>query len=196
MPIVALYIRKRMPFRGGFEDFGNTYHYDITAIDGFGAPLLANIIRAAEQNLMADEIEFLDWSMWGPVDGPERENVIFDSGEWSNETGNQVGDMDQYFTGSLLFRWPLPRSPVENRRRWCFKYIRGFGPRSMSVPTRQGRQEIDPALRQEIEDDYVQTVANPQPGDFSLDLCSPLDGATVTGNGILRPYVVTRQIRR
>jgi hypothetical protein len=186
-----------MPFfKGEPEDFGNTYHYQVGDLNGFEAPVLANIIRAAEQSISASDVEFLDWQMWGPVDGPEAENVIFASGEWDNQTGDGVSAIGQYPTVALLFRWPLPRSPVENRKRWCFKYFRGFDPGRLGADEARALARIPDETRDELYSDYGSVVANPELADFQLDLCSPLDGATITGQGQLKPYTVTRQIAK
>lgn len=195
MAVVALYINKRLPTRGGFEDFGNTYHYSVPTIENISLPILANLVRAAEQTVTASDVDFLGWSAWGPTDGPEFENVILDSGEWEDQSGESGGAFTGYETAALLFRWPLPRSEQTNRKRWCFKYIRGFQYPGMMSEQIDGREAIPQDIRDSAYSDYGSVVANPQIADGELDLCTA-DGTNITGQGQLRPYVTTRQIRK
>lgn len=193
MPVYAVYIEKRATYFGTDAVFGNTYHYLVsdppTDWEDF-----ANNIAAEERNVTRSEVEFIGYSVWGPTDGSEFDNVIVDSGSWSFFGAITLQDQYMYREVCALAIWRLPRSQATNRRRWLRKFWRSApGDASISGDALEGSAPIDSSALAALEAAATNLV-NPTAADGTSGQLCTADGDLPTDSGGVRPYFYTRQI--
>jgi hypothetical protein len=92
-----------------------------------------------------------------------------------------------------LFAWPLPRSPVLNRKRWLRKFIRMPAGGGSAFPSNviAGQAAIPAASQTAMLADYGNAIVNL--GGFGHSLCTA-SGVLPNGPAEVRPFLYTRQI--
>lgn len=192
MAVFALYIEKQLPYFGGMEVFGNTYHYSTQAGEPFPDADLALFVAQQEQAITSSRVDFVGWRTWGPTDGAIIDNIIREAGEFSFP-GLGPANAGAYNESCSLPTWPLPRSPVLNRQRWLRKFLRlGFGASTLSAGALEGSAPLPPANQAEIIA-YADAVRSPPVLGIEDSLCTAL-GVEPNGPSTVRPYLFTRQI--
>lgn len=194
MAVFAVRTLKRASYFGDSRIFGNTYHYQPPAAVPFDDEAAALACIAAERTVTSSEVEFIGWSSWGPTDGSDFDNVMRDSGQLSQQ--GLVGlTIPMYREICSLVVWPLPRSPITNRRRWLRKFLRS-APGAISSPYAEleGNVPLSSAVQEQFDTQYIPDVTVQGAGN-DIFLCTE-DGTEPTGPGEVRPYLYTRQIGR
>lgn len=192
MAVFAVYIEKEVSYHGAPQRFGNRYYYQTEPTQVFNDSAVAQQVIDAELPLLATEATIVGWRTWGPVDGPEFENVMRESGEL-NTPGQAVVDQALYREACLLIVWPLPRSQATNRRRWLRKFLRYSGPSGTDSRVAAGAERLDDSQRQSVLDVYANPVTVLSSAVDDLELCAE-NGDLPTGPPVVRPYLYTRQI--
>lgn len=193
MPVYGLYIQKEIPYFGEMRPAGNTYHYDISVEPEGGWGLLGEYVAGVEQDIMADDVHFSGWTVWGPTDGPQVDNVIIDSGQL-DMNGTAGSGQQMYSEACSLAYWTLPRAPVTNKRRWLRKFWRlGLGDSAELSPDVVGGKSQIPQAVQDMLAQAASQVALPPMVGATRSLCTE-DGTVATSDGNVRPYFFTRQI--
>lgn len=194
MAVFAVYIEKSVEYGGSAQVFGNTYHFLTDTAEPFDDALAAQQVAEAERDVTANVITFTRWQSWGPTDGAQIDNVMRESGELSG-TGAAAVTTPFYREVCSLTVWPLARSVATNRRRWLRKFLRGaFGPQSPDGNVITGEDPLSQAERDAFDAAYTVPVTDLGAlGNFQL--CTE-SGDTPTGQGLIRPYLITRQIGR
>jgi hypothetical protein len=192
MSVFAVYIQKETDYFGGRRKFGNTYHYQTAPAQPFNDQAVVDQIVAAERPVTDNQVDFVGWTTWGPTDGSTFDNVIRESGELSGTGGNTIADA-YYKEACMLVVWPMPRSPVTNRRRWLRKFLRMSGPSGLSPNQLSGQDPLTPADRSLMVTTYADPVTVVTSGGASSELCSE-DGVLPNADPIVRPFLYTRQI--
>lgn len=195
MAVFAVYIEKETSYTGETRRLGNTYHYQTAAGQTFDDADVATFIKDQEVQITSADVDFVGWTTWGPTDGPAINNVIRDSGTF-NEPGQGGLVPGMYAENCALVVQEISRSPVLNRRRWLRKFIRlaaipGAGYNDSVL---RGTAELDPAVRQALED-YLNAVSDVPSGGGSVFLSTENGDGISNGLGsVCRPYLITRQI--
>jgi hypothetical protein len=192
MPVFAVYIEKEVDYFGGSQVMGNTYHYQTDPLEPFNDAGFAAAVADAEKTVTSSQVRFTGWRTWGPTDGPVIDSIIRDSGPLSG-TGSQAAQVGMYAEACALFAWPLPRSPVLNRKRWLRKFIRmpGGGGVAWTPAIYAGQAKLTSAQKTAMLNGYGTPVMDP--GFFGHQLCTA-DGVLTNGPAELRDYLYTRQI--
>lgn len=192
MPVFAVYIQKVTSYFGELRVLGNTYHYRTNFLEAFRDELVAQQCATAEKNVTTSDYLFQRWQTWGPTDGDKFENVMREDGELSG-SGALSPPTGQYAELCSLVVWPLPRSPVTNRKRWLRKFLRGgLGVSSPGTGALRGATELPTAAL-----DALRTYANDVRDQGDFDNPVPLtteDGTGTIEPGFARRYYYTRQI--
>ncbi len=192
MAVYALYIEKEVDYFGGRKVMGNTYHY----LTDFGEPFrdaaVAQEVADAEKLVTSSDVEFTAWRTWGPSDGPVIDNIIREGGELTGN-GQAFPAPNMYREACALFVWPLPRSPVLNRRRWLRKFIRIPGAPDGAFPAAvaSGQAAMLPASQALLVSSYADAVLTVNIEGHQL--CTST-GDVPNGPAEVRPYLFTRQI--
>jgi hypothetical protein len=191
--VYAVYIQKRESYHGAVRLFGNTYHYRTIPAQVFSDAAVALEVATAERSITSNDVEFVGWKTWGPTEGNDFDNVMREVGTFAfSGDGAAAGAM--YREACLLAVWPLPRSPVYNRRRWLRKFIRLPNPTTaFSANVMAGVDPIPTATQSLINSGYIQAVESVLTGGSQAELCTEL-GVDRSGPGLVRPYLFTRQI--
>lgn len=197
MPVYAFNIQKAMAFHGGREDLGNTYHYQLPTPDEESsfADIVGDIVNF-EQLVMPADVDFVRATVWGPTDGPERENVIIDQYDLT-ETGAVTAEQGaSLVTAAVFVAWPLPRSEATNRRRRLGKYLRPAYAITNDPVALSGRGAIGESEREFVIDNYASPITElPRTfGGESPRLCTA-DGVAPNQPPYVKKFITTRQIR-
>jgi hypothetical protein len=99
-----------------------------------------------------------------------------------------------YREACALIVWPLPRSPVLNRKRWLRKFIRlpGSQVSVMNDGPVGGYQEVPQTVRTDWLNDYAIDVLEVGASN-TITLCT-FSGVEPNAPPEVRPYLYTRQI--
>lgn len=193
MAVFAVYIEKEVDYHGAMRPFGNTYHYSTQTGEPFPDDELARFVANEERLVTASDVRFVRYRTWGPTDGPIFDNVMREEGTL-NYFGAGADPSGAYREACSLVVWPLPRSPVTNRRRWLRKFLRlGFGSGSAPGPTVIEGSAPLPADAIASLVAYGDAVRSPGALGLEDSLCTE-DGAEPNGPTEVRPYLYTRQI--
>ena len=192
MAVFAVYIEKEVKYFGQARPIGNTYHYQTLPGQAFNdAGVVAEVV-AAEKAILPSSVTFREARTWGPTDGEAFDNVMRETIPLSG-VGAFTEPTSLYREACVLFVWPLPRSPVTNRRRWLRKFMRlAVASTSMSPSVIAGIDPIPETQRQYLIDTYADAVTEVG-GVETIGLCTA-DGAEPEGPPEVRPYYYTRQI--
>lgn len=195
MATYGLRIIKSSPYFGSNEQFGNTYHYTTQIGEPFPDEELALYIREAERLVTANDVNFIGWETWGPTDGSLFENVMRDQGVW-NIPGAGTPQSGMYREVCALVTWPIPRSPLLNRRRWLRKFIRlpAFPGASVGAAVAAGIEPLAQSQRDLLKA-YGDDVRSPTPLGLEDSLATS-DGVEPNAATEVRPFLFTRQIGR
>ncbi len=192
MATFAVYIEKEIDYFGGSQRMGNTYHFQTQTLEAFNDATLAEYLAAEEKKVSSPAVRFVGWRTWGPTDGPVIDSIIRDEGPLSGVgTGNSATGI--YAEACSLVVFPLPRSPVLNRRRFLRKFLRhSFG---IGALTNEIAQGADPLPAGNIASllSYANNVATPPTLGTGRSLSNSL-GVVTNGPPEVRPYLYTRQI--
>lgn len=197
MAVYAFHIQKEMDYKGVREPFGNTYHYLEGPDDEWGETEFSDLgvaVARLEQAYMPGGVAFTQFTVWGPTDGPENENVIVLTQDLDFNGTQTAVEPTTFRTTAALVYWPIPRSPVHNRRRWLRKFFRPIEGVTADENFWNGTGTIPDDEREQFVDDYVNACRTVATGGGNGELCSE-DGAVTTGDGGVRRYATTRQIR-
>lgn len=195
MAVFAVRIIAEGIHEGATQRWGNTYHYKAQSIEPFPDLTIATAIADAQRLVMASTQTIKAWQTWGPTDGDEHDNVMRENGAFS-KVGSALPTPGMYTEACAVVAWPLPRSPVHNRRRWCRKFIRqpGNGTAQLAADVAAGRNALDATTITALQT-YANAVDNPSVLTVTYNLCTK-DGVEVEGTGIVRPFIKTREIGR
>lgn len=192
MAVFALRVVKQAAFEGSFREFGNTYHYRTNPDEPFEDASVANQVAEAERQVTSNAIEFIRWETWGPTDGTEFDNVLRESGalDGFGAIALSVPLMREY---GALVTWPLPRSPITNRKRWLRKFLRSAPGGSLTTAQAETGGPL-PAANLAALEDYAATVRDiTSVGLFTYPLVNDA-GEGTTDPGVAREYMTTREI--
>lgn len=192
MAVFATRIIKEAEFQGAMRRFGNTYHYNAPLSAPFNDQEIGEGLADLEGTITSSSVRFVGWQTWGPTDGDAVDNVMREDGEL-DFTGDGMAQTDVFREVCMLLVWPLPRSEVRNRKRWLRKFIRMAAPsdNDLSAGVYAGVDPIDSNAVSSVEASYLEPVRSTFFADLEL---STDDGTETTGPGVVRPYMITRQI--
>nr|CRY95240.1 hypothetical protein [uncultured prokaryote] len=197
MAVFAIYIQKEARYFGQLRTFGNTYHYEVSDVQTFDDRVAAEYVADAERAVTNSDVTFLRWQTYGPTDGSQVDNVMREDGELTG-SGQHLVEAGLYVEACVLVVWPLPRSPVTNRKRWLRKFLRspGFGV-DLGGTRAAGQDALTAEHIAELQDEYASVVTtNIGPsGTLDATICTA-DGVQPNADPIVRPYIYTRQIGR
>lgn len=192
MAVFAVYIEKSAFFEGQERVFGNTYHYETDAGQTFDDEAIATSVAAAEKTFTFSVVDFLRWRTWGPTDGSAFDSVIRDEGSLSG-SGAVAGGATVYPEVCALAVWPLPRSPVTNRKRWLRKFYRlALGPSDPGANVSSGQGRYSAAQKDAFVAEF-QPITRAVGLGTDISLCTAAGDRAVSGVEI-RDYVTTREI--
>ncbi len=194
MSVFAVHITKKTQYAGGLREFGNTYHYRTLPGQTFQDVDVINEVAAAERQVTSEEVTFVRGVTWGPTDGTKFDNVMRETVDLTGP-GSSPSPEGMYREACILAVWPMPRSPVTNRKRWLRKFLRmGTIGTSISPQEASGAAALSFADRALFVSGYVDPVTQVGgPSGDSYELCSE-DGDLPNKPGLVRPYYYTRQI--
>lgn len=191
MATFAVYIEKRMRFKGTDNTFGNTYHYEQETTDPFQDVGVINAVADAEAAIMDQSVEFVRGTTWGPTDGPEVDNVIRETVELDQVAAFAAPTTFAYRTCALLVSWPMPRTEVLNRRRWLRKFIRPVGGLDLTSEQKAGVEPVP----QEVKDFVLSNYAEPiRVVTLSTATLANEQGVEHNGAPFVGDFVTTRQV--
>lgn len=197
MAVFGVYIEKETSYEGVAERFGNTYHYQTDFGDAFDDQEVAERLKDAEKNITQNTVAFVGWRTWGPTDGPAADNVIRETGTF-NESGSGLNEADMYAENAIVVHWEVQRSPLTNRRRWLFKFIRlcGASDTNWTPAQLRGSDPIDGLFRSQVAT-YAENVRNfTTLGGSNINLCNEQGDATAeAGSEVVNDYLTTREIK-
>lgn len=192
MAVFGLQTRKEIQYQGALSPFGNTYHFETLAGQVFNDSAVADQVIALERNVTSSRVRFTGWTTFGPTDGTALENVIREDGI-VNLSGFGSLQNGVYNECCSLIVWPMPRSPILNRKRWMRKFLRlGFGGAQLTAAEAQGEAPLNGALKTVLTD-YATGLLNIQSGGAQLALTTR-EGTNSNDPPVVRDYVFTRDI--
>jgi hypothetical protein len=198
MPVYAFSLNKTHEWHGGLEDIGNTYHYQ------FGNGVFEEIelqgfvdqLASYEKLVMPDTVTYENCTVWGPTDGSENENVIVDTLGVDGTGGVAAPQGSSQVTTAVFVGWPLPRTPVTNRRRRLGKFLRPAYGACNDEGALSGRTRIPQDIQDYIRSNYAAQITTIQDAfSNSADLVTA-DGVAPTGGPYVSNYITNRQISR
>lgn len=194
MAVFAWSIEKEGRYFGQPVRFGNTYHYLTDLVEFARDAEVAQQLIEAERQVLASDIRVVGWKSWGPTEGTEFANVMREDGV-VDLPGLRTPLPAQYMESCALVVWPLPRSPVTNRKRWLRKFLRKASSGFETDPVIAGKDPMDSGARDFFNGNYIEAVTTIATIDGTKQLCTE-DGTLPNGAGEVRPFYYTRQIGR
>lgn len=195
MSVFAVRIVKKDRYGGGEKEFGNTYHFETNTLEAFDDASVALMLAAEEKKIVQQTVDFVRWESWGPTDGAKFDNVMREKQPLSG-TGAGLTITGMYREAAVVVVWPLPRSPITNRRRWLRKFIRCPAPVGASFTDGMisGADAMTTTVKQAFLD-YANAVVGSGFLNMGAELCTE-DGVQSNAPPIVRDFIVTRDIGR
>lgn len=196
MPVYAVNIQHRFDYRGETQNGGNTYHYEFGSDvpgDNQTFESLADEIAVIHANIIPSTLDIGRVSIWGPTDGPEADSVmVYD--EIDGRSGVVGAALTPaYRTVAVLCVWPLPRSPITNRKRWLRKFLRPVDAFEFGNDELAGRASIQGGIGDTMLQEYLQAITTPATTNGTVDICTA-DGTLPTADPVYRDFLRTRQV--
>jgi|SRR5215204_70483 len=190
--VFAVRTVKRTDYFGGPKELGNVYFYKMPIGVTFDDEAAALECAAAEKLVTTAAMTFIRWETWGPTNQGQFENVMRETGSLTG-VGGIATPAGAYKEACSLVVWPLPRSPLKNRRRWSRKFLRhGFGSSAPGSAVLEGSAPLSDTTRNYIKTSYADRVT--EQGALGGILLCTADGTEPTGPPEVRPYLYTRDI--
>lgn len=195
MAVFAVYIEKTALWRGSTRVFGNTYHYRTDPGQLFTDEEVADWVATTESYFLASDVKISRVTTWGPTDQTEFDSVIRFS-EARNIPGTVVLTKPMFREVGVLASWPLPRSPVTNRKRWLRKFYRSC-PIDATITDAQ-LEGADPLTQDQRNTmwGHLQDIERAQSSTTGTVALCTSQGDLPTSYGYANEYLVTRQIGR
>lgn len=195
MAAFAIYIEKSFIYEGSEQVFGNTYHLQADGIEPFDDEAASLEIAAAERAVTELRVNFKRWVTWGPTDGPEIDNVMRADGALAGTGAVNFSD-PLYASSCIIVRWPLPRSPVTNRKRFLRKFLRNaVGVGTANPGLAEGRNPLSAdAITAMLA--YATDVRTVVTASGTYELCNERGDVATLDTPVVNPYLQTRQIGR
>ncbi len=192
MPQAQISITKQGPWQGGFEKFSNVYTVTSASLTSAKLRTTAQKILDIEQNVHAENVEFLEMRAY-EFQGTPQENTTFfiEEGEFAN--GERPPSPGLYAETALLVKFPLGRAPVTNRKRQLMKWLHLYNlPGTVFGDAMEsGTVRLNLSVFDYMRTNYILPLLG-MPGDVFLSA----PNGDIPGDGQVHPFLEHRQFHK
>lgn len=122
MPIYAVSIEKRIPYRGDIQSFHNVYHFDVGQTLGEGSRAIIDPLTAFERNVHSTQVQFKNARMW-QIGATQADTRMLTTIEDLAVAGHRAIDETFPREAAFLCYWHLGRYGKKNRPQFLRKWI-------------------------------------------------------------------------